>query len=171
MNLLLAVSGGPGVDAGLRGASAVSRMRRFPGARALQSSTLRVSENTAAFMGCHFDVADGRRPRGVAGGSFVCRRRACHRVPSAVVGGCALRARAVAWPGMELVEIKQRERIQREQAAARLRELADQLSRHNDVEFERDGITFKMRVPDEIELKIELEIGDDGSELEIELTW
>jgi amphi-Trp domain-containing protein len=73
--------------------------------------------------------------------------------------------------GMELVEIKQRERVQREQAAARLRELADQLSRHNDVEFERDGVTFKMRVPDELELKIELEIGDDGSELEIELTW
>jgi amphi-Trp domain-containing protein len=73
--------------------------------------------------------------------------------------------------GRELVEIKQKERIQREQAAARLRELADQLSRRNDVEFERDGVTFKMRVPDEVELKIELEIGDDGSELEIELTW
>ena len=53
---------------------------------------------------------------------------------------------------MELVEIKQKERVRREQAAARLRELADQLSRHNDVEFERDGVTFKMRVPDEIEL-------------------
>jgi amphi-Trp domain-containing protein len=73
--------------------------------------------------------------------------------------------------GMELVEIKQSERVQREQAAARLRELADQLSRHNDVEFARDGVTFKMRVPDELELKIELEVGDDGSELEIELTW
>jgi amphi-Trp domain-containing protein len=72
---------------------------------------------------------------------------------------------------MELVEIKQSERVQREQAAARLRELADQLSRHNDVEFERDGVTFKMRVPDEVELKIELEVGVDGGELEIELTW
>ena len=73
--------------------------------------------------------------------------------------------------GMELVEITQKERVRREQAAARLRELADQLSRHNDVEFERDGVTFKMRVPDEVELKIELEVGDDGGELEIELTW
>jgi amphi-Trp domain-containing protein len=72
---------------------------------------------------------------------------------------------------MELVEISQKDRMQREQAAARLRELADQLSRHNDVEFERDGLTLKVRVPDEVELKIELEIGDDGSELEIELTW
>ena len=60
---------------------------------------------------------------------------------------------------MELVEIKQKERVQREQAAARLRELADQLSRHNEVEFERDGVTFKIRVPDEVELKIELEVG------------
>jgi amphi-Trp domain-containing protein len=72
---------------------------------------------------------------------------------------------------MELLEITQKERMQREQAAARLRELADQLSRHNDLEFERDGLTLKMRVPDEVELKIEFEIGDDGSELEIELTW
>jgi amphi-Trp domain-containing protein len=72
---------------------------------------------------------------------------------------------------MELVEIKQKDRLQREQAAARLRELADQLSRHNDLEFERDGIAFKVHVPDEVQLKVELEIEDDGSELEIELTW
>ena len=65
---------------------------------------------------------------------------------------------------MELVEIKQKERLRREEAAARLRELADQLSRHNDVEFEREGVTFKMRVPDEVELKIELEVGVDGSD-------
>ena len=73
--------------------------------------------------------------------------------------------------GMELVEIRQKERVGREQAAARLHELADQLARHNEVEFERDGVTFKMRVPDEVDLKIELEVGDGGSELEIELTW
>jgi amphi-Trp domain-containing protein len=48
---------------------------------------------------------------------------------------------------------------------------ADQLSRRNDVEFERDGISFKVHVPDEVQLKVELEIGDDGSELEVELTW
>ena len=73
--------------------------------------------------------------------------------------------------GMELVEIKQKDRMPREQAAARLRELADQLARHNDVEFEREGISFRVHVPDEVELKVELEIEDDGSELEIELTW
>ena len=53
-------------------------------------------------------------------------------------------------------------------AAPRARRSA---SRHNDVEFERDGVTFRVHVPDEVELKIELEVGDDGSELEIELTW
>jgi amphi-Trp domain-containing protein len=72
---------------------------------------------------------------------------------------------------MELLEIKRKERISREQAAARLRELADQLSRHNDVEFERNGTAFKVRVPDELDLKVELEVGGEGSELEIELTW
>jgi amphi-Trp domain-containing protein len=72
---------------------------------------------------------------------------------------------------MDLVEIKHKERLGREQVAARLRELADQLSRHNDLEFERGGVAFKVRVPDEVDLKVELEVADDGSELEIELTW
>ena len=30
---------------------------------------------------------------------------------------------------------------------------------------------FTVRVPDEVQLKVELEIEDDGTELEIELTW
>ena len=72
---------------------------------------------------------------------------------------------------MEILEIRRKDRMPREQAAARLRELADQLSRHNDVEFEREGTAFRVRVPDEVDLKVELEIGDEGSELEIELTW
>ena len=72
---------------------------------------------------------------------------------------------------MDLVEIKQKERIRREEAAARLRDLADQLARHNDLEFERNGITFRVRVPDELQLKVEFEVEDDGSELELELSW
>jgi amphi-Trp domain-containing protein len=72
---------------------------------------------------------------------------------------------------MELVEIKQKERVGREEVAARLRQIADQLARHNDLEFERDGISFKIRVPDEVQLKVEFEVEDDESELEIELTW
>jgi amphi-Trp domain-containing protein len=30
---------------------------------------------------------------------------------------------------------------------------------------------FKVKVPDQVNLKVELEVGDDESELEIELTW
>ena len=73
--------------------------------------------------------------------------------------------------GMDLVEIESKERMTREQAAARLHELADHLARHNDVEFARGGVTFKARVPDEVDVKVEFETGSDGSELEIELSW
>ena len=71
----------------------------------------------------------------------------------------------------DLLEISQKERVGREEAAARLRDLADMLARHNDVEFDRNGMHFKLKVPDEVKLKIELEVGDDETELEIELTW
>jgi amphi-Trp domain-containing protein len=72
---------------------------------------------------------------------------------------------------MDLIEITDRERIGREEAAARLRAIADMLSRHNDVEFERGGIRFKVHVPDEVDYKLEIEIETDERELEIELTW
>jgi amphi-Trp domain-containing protein len=74
---------------------------------------------------------------------------------------------------MDLIEISEKERLSREEAAARLRALADALARHNEVEFERGGLRFKVHVPDEVNLKleIEIEIGDDERELEIELTW
>lgn len=72
---------------------------------------------------------------------------------------------------MDLVEIETKERMTREEAAARLRELADHLARHNDVELSRNGVTFKARVPDEVDVKVEFEVGDDGAELEIELSW
>ena len=72
---------------------------------------------------------------------------------------------------MEIFEVEQKERLSREEVAARLRNLADMLARHNDVEFERGGMRFVVHVPDNVDLKLELEVGDDGSELEIELTW
>jgi amphi-Trp domain-containing protein len=72
---------------------------------------------------------------------------------------------------MDLIEIADRERIGREEAAARLRAIADMLSRHNDVEFERGGIRFKVHVPDEVDYKLEIEIETDERELEIELKW
>ena len=72
---------------------------------------------------------------------------------------------------MEIFEMEQKERISREDIAARLRNLADMLARHNDIEFERGGMRFTVPVPDEVELTIELEIESDRRELEIELTW
>ena len=72
---------------------------------------------------------------------------------------------------MDIFEVEQKERLSREEAAARLHDLADMLARHNDIEFNRSGMRFTVRVPDEVELKLELEVGSDKRELEIELTW
>jgi amphi-Trp domain-containing protein len=73
--------------------------------------------------------------------------------------------------GDELMELSETRMMRREAAAAQLRELADQLSRHNQVEFVREGLRYSVRVPDEVELKLEIEIGGDGSEIEIEISW
>jgi amphi-Trp domain-containing protein len=70
----------------------------------------------------------------------------------------------------ELIEVTQREVLSREAAAARLRQLADQLARHNEVGFVQEGIRYTIAVPDEVRLKVEIEIGDEP-EIEIELTW
>jgi amphi-Trp domain-containing protein len=72
---------------------------------------------------------------------------------------------------MEILEVETKERVSREEVAARLRGLADMLARHNDLEFERGGMRFTVPVPDQLELKVELEVGSDQRELEIELTW
>ena len=72
---------------------------------------------------------------------------------------------------MDLIEITEKERLSREDAAARLHALADMLARHNEVEFERGGLRFKVHVPDEVDFKLEIEIDDDERELEIELKW
>ena len=72
---------------------------------------------------------------------------------------------------MDLMEVSERARLRREDAAARLRALADALASNNEVEFERGGLRFKVHVPDEVDFKLEVEIGDDERELEIELKW
>ena len=52
-----------------------------------------------------------------------------------------------------------------------LRELADQLARHNEVAFVREGIRYSVKVPDEVTFSLEVEVGDDGSEIEVEISW
>ena len=72
---------------------------------------------------------------------------------------------------MDLMEITEKGRMSREDAAARLHGLTEALARHNDVEFDRGGLRFKVHVPDEVDFKLEIEIEDDARELEVELTW
>jgi amphi-Trp domain-containing protein len=71
---------------------------------------------------------------------------------------------------MDLFEIDETQRLRREEAAARLHALADALARHNEIEFQREGRRITVEVPDEVDLKIEVELGEER-ELEIELTW
>ena len=72
---------------------------------------------------------------------------------------------------MEILEIEQKETLRREEVAKRLRAFADMLERQNDLEFERGGARINVKVPDEVQLKVELEVESDKCELEIELTW
>ena len=72
---------------------------------------------------------------------------------------------------MDLFEIDETQHLRREEAAARLHALADALAKHNSIDFERDGKRITVQVPDQVDLKIEVELDDEGAELEIELTW
>jgi amphi-Trp domain-containing protein len=72
--------------------------------------------------------------------------------------------------GMDLFEMDETQTMTREEAAARLRALADSLAKHNSVEFSREGGRVTVAVPEEVRLKVEVELGDDN-EIEIELTW
>ena len=72
---------------------------------------------------------------------------------------------------MDLMEVTEREKLRREEVASRLHALADALARNNEIEFERGGLRFTVHVPDEVDFKLEIEIGDDERELEVELKW
>lgn len=73
---------------------------------------------------------------------------------------------------MNMFDIDDSQRMSREEAAAKLRALADVLAKNNSVEFQRAGRLITVRIPDEVNLKVEVELGDEGhNELEVELTW
>jgi len=69
------------------------------------------------------------------------------------------------------MEVKEKTTLSREEAAAPLHAIADELASNNDVVIEREDIRFVAHVPDQVHLKVEFEIEYDGTELEIELTW
>ena len=72
---------------------------------------------------------------------------------------------------MDVVEIEQKETVSRKEVATRLRRLASMLAKGNDVKFEQGGMAMTVHVPDEVQLKVELEVETDARELEIELKW
>ena len=72
---------------------------------------------------------------------------------------------------MEILDIEERQQLQREAAAARLRAIADALERHNGLTLERGGKRIEVRVPDRVELELEVEVEDGGGKIELELSW
>jgi amphi-Trp domain-containing protein len=71
---------------------------------------------------------------------------------------------------MGLLEHESESELRREEAAERLRDLADQLSRHNEISFVRDGMKYTVDVPNRVRFSLEVEVGDE-SEIEVELKW
>lgn len=71
----------------------------------------------------------------------------------------------------ELIEVSETLPLRREEAADRLRAIADQLSKHNSLEFSQGGLKMTAKVPDQVEVEIEVEITAEGGELEIEISW
>lgn len=71
---------------------------------------------------------------------------------------------------MDLFETEDNRRMSREDAAARLRAIADVLARNNQIELDKDGRRITVAVPDEVELSVEVEVGEEN-ELEIEISW
>jgi amphi-Trp domain-containing protein len=73
---------------------------------------------------------------------------------------------------MDMFEVEQKDTLTRKEVATRLRRLANLLSGEDEeIVFERGGMEFKVNVPETVNLKVELEIGSDERELEIELKW
>ena len=70
-----------------------------------------------------------------------------------------------------MIEHESEATLSREEAAARLRELADMLSRQNAVTFDLDGLKTTLKVPGEVSWSIEIEVTDDGGEIEVEISW
>jgi amphi-Trp domain-containing protein len=78
----------------------------------------------------------------------------------------------VGGESVDVFEVEKKETLTRKEIATRLRRLANLLaSDDEEVTFERGGMEFKVNVPETVQLKVELEIGSDENELEIELLW
>ena len=67
-------------------------------------------------------------------------------------------------------QLEDEKKLSREEAAKWLHQLADTLERHNQVAFVQKGLPIKIKVPDEVTMEVEVEIGEENS-LEIEISW
>ena len=72
---------------------------------------------------------------------------------------------------MDLLEIEEKYEMRHEEAAKLLHGIADDLARQNDLSFVREGVKFTVDVPDQVEVELELEMGEDGNSFEIEINW
>lgn len=73
---------------------------------------------------------------------------------------------------MDIFEVERQETVTRKELATRLRRLANMLSSDDEeISFERGGMNFSVHVPEQVHLKVELEVESDERELEIELKW
>lgn len=72
---------------------------------------------------------------------------------------------------MDILKIESTETMSREEAAARLRAIADALASNNDVELEWGAKHVRVHVADEVRLELEIEVGESETEFEIELKW
>lgn len=73
---------------------------------------------------------------------------------------------------MKTFEVEKRAMLSRDEAATRLRRIANLLSgAGEEVRFDRDEMKFKVAIPDQVQWKVELELDEEESELEIELKW
>jgi amphi-Trp domain-containing protein len=73
---------------------------------------------------------------------------------------------------MDIFEVELKEKLSRKEVATRLRRLANMIGGEDEeIEFERGGMKFSVHVPEEVQLKVELEVESDERELEIELKW
>ncbi|GAA1706970.1 amphi-Trp domain-containing protein [Propioniferax innocua] len=74
--------------------------------------------------------------------------------------------------GEELYEHETETMMTREQAAARLRALADQLERHNEVRVNHGDREVSVRVADQVGFEFEVEVEPGGkNEIEVTISW
>ncbi len=72
---------------------------------------------------------------------------------------------------MELLDVSEKRKMAREEAAAMLHQIADSLARHNGLDFNREGLKFHINVPNQVTVEVEVEIESEESSIEVEISW